>query len=433
MKKIIIACHVAILSLAPLSLYAAGEPNTYNDDFTINLPDRAEELRDIPPLSSPGMFGDQIMAGVYSYSVKYSNRIVTYNEKGFEKRSYRPYGDTITVAELLKVETVPTLAGTTLYFFNKSSRPLLVESADGLLSNFGMSEAASSSQEPVYSYVFQRLGTYTVRNKLKPYQQVIIDVKDPREKDVCTIRETSTKDGVTQTKEFRAPWCDVPRDALAVIYPDKKGDKQVARAELEKTKIDMCIQVIAPARNKTTGEIKQFPTPCDIPDGWEQLPLGYDVPAQPRKERQQSGQQPHPKKIANVKGRILLQVQSAGEAWYVNHKTGERTLLGRPTDAFAAMRKEGIGVSTIDLKRLFGIVPSNQKELKVKDSAFGQKLAGAIILHVERKGEAYYLDPSTMTAYFLGRPSDAFAVMRNRGLGITNENLSAVPQASSAR
>lgn len=88
MKKIIATAMV--LAFVPLSLYAAGEPNTYNDDFTINLPDRAEDLRDIPPLPNPGMFGSQIVAGVTSISTMYSDRDVTYNEKGFEKWSYRP-------------------------------------------------------------------------------------------------------------------------------------------------------------------------------------------------------------------------------------------------------------------------------------------------------------------------------------------------------
>ena len=32
-----------------------------------------------------------------------------------------------------------------------------------------------------------------------------------------------------------------------------------------------CIQVIQRARNKTTGEIKDFPTPCDVPEGWEKI------------------------------------------------------------------------------------------------------------------------------------------------------------------
>ena len=30
-----------------------------------------------------------------------------------------------------------------------------------------------------------------------------------------------------------------------------------------------CIQVITPARNPETGEVRDFPTPCDVPGGWE--------------------------------------------------------------------------------------------------------------------------------------------------------------------
>lgn len=417
MKKIIAAA--IMITLVPLSLYAAGEPNTYNNDFSINLPDRAEDVRDIPPLPNPGMFGSQIVAGVTSVPIMYSDRDVTYNEKGFEKWSYRPYGDTITAEELLKAETVKTLAGTTLYFFNQSSRSLLIESADGKLANFGMSVAATSSNEPIYSYLFQRPGTYTVRNRLKHYQQVLIDVKDPREKDVCVIRETYTKNGVTQEKEFRASWCDVLRDESSVIYPEdlvKQKEKEFMA----------CIQVIAPARNKTTGEVKYFSTPCTIPEGWEALPLDYRQENNPLAEKQ-STQQNLPKKLAHLKGRILLHVQSAGEAWYVYPKTGLRTLLGRPADAFVAMRRLGIGISDNDLKRLFGTVPNSEKKLMSMDRAMARKLAGTILLQVERNGEAYYLDPTNLTAYFLGRPADAFQVMRGRGLGITNENLSVIP------
>ena len=32
-----------------------------------------------------------------------------------------------------------------------------------------------------------------------------------------------------------------------------------------------CIQVITPARNPETGEVKDFPTPCDVPEGWIKL------------------------------------------------------------------------------------------------------------------------------------------------------------------
>lgn len=33
--------------------------------------------------------------------------------------------------------------------------------------------------------------------------------------------------------------------------------------------ITICAQVITPARNPETGEIREFPTPCDVPEGWE--------------------------------------------------------------------------------------------------------------------------------------------------------------------
>jgi hypothetical protein len=36
----------------------------------------------------------------------------------------------------------------------------------------------------------------------------------------------------------------------------------------------MCVAVIARARNPQTGEVRTFPTPCDVPAGWEQLPAG---------------------------------------------------------------------------------------------------------------------------------------------------------------
>lgn len=32
-----------------------------------------------------------------------------------------------------------------------------------------------------------------------------------------------------------------------------------------------CIQVITPAKNPPTGECKEFPTPCDVPEGWEKV------------------------------------------------------------------------------------------------------------------------------------------------------------------
>lgn len=39
----------------------------------------------------------------------------------------------------------------------------------------------------------------------------------------------------------------------------------------ETSESKICIQVIAPAKNSTTSECKKFPTPCDVPIGWEKV------------------------------------------------------------------------------------------------------------------------------------------------------------------
>ncbi|MFH1766562.1 MAG: hypothetical protein ABH826_00495, partial [Patescibacteria group bacterium] len=44
-------------------------------------------------------------------------------------------------------------------------------------------------------------------------------------------------------------------------------------------------------------------------------------------------------------------------------------------------------------------------------------LSGRILLQVEENGEAWYVNPIDERRYFMGRPADAFQLMRNLGLG----------------
>ena len=117
-------------------------------------------------------------------------------------------------------------------------------------------------------------------------------------------------------------------------------------------------------------------------------------------------------------GRILLQIEQNGEAWYVEPIEKERYFLGRPHDAFQVMRELGLGISEADYQRFKDKSPS--------------RLLGRIMLRVEAKGEAYYVDPVTAKFEFLGRPADAFRVMRENGLGITTSNLRQIPLAFSS-
>ncbi len=126
--------------------------------------------------------------------------------------------------------------------------------------------------------------------------------------------------------------------------------------------------------------------------------------------------------VKKFSGRILLQVESNGEAWYVNPADLKRCFLGRPEDAFKIMRELALGISDRDLDKL----PIAGEDDGGVDKTLLNRLIGRIVLQVEDKGQAYYIDPVSKEAIYLGRPADAFQIMRGKGLGITNDNLEKV-------
>ncbi|MFH1661639.1 MAG: hypothetical protein ABIA02_00875 [Candidatus Falkowbacteria bacterium] len=64
------------------------------------------------------------------------------------------------------------------------------------------------------------------------------------------------------------------------------------------------------------------------------------------------------------------------------------------------------------------------------DTELANSLKGKILLQVESNGEAYYIYPDDNKKYYLGRPADAFRIMRELGLGITNSDLSKIPEGN---
>lgn len=115
---------------------------------------------------------------------------------------------------------------------------------------------------------------------------------------------------------------------------------------------------------------------------------------------------------SRLSGRILLQVEEKGEAWYVRPDNLQRYYLGRPRDAFNLMRELGLGISEKD----YNTFAKNNNQAP-------SRLGGKILLRVEKRGEAYYVIPSSWEMKYLGKPSDAFEIMRKEGLGITNKDL----------
>ncbi|PLX20939.1 hypothetical protein C0584_04100 [Candidatus Parcubacteria bacterium] len=176
------------------------------------------------------------------------------------------------------------------------------------------------------------------------------------------------------------------------------------------------------------------------------------------------------KMYSSLGGKIVLKVEENGEAYYINPSKQEMYFLGRPKDAFSVMREQGVGITNDDLYKIpvgttadgpdtdgdglpdnleetLGLDPSKKdsdgdgfddmNELingynpwgsgnQSLDEGFANKQKGKILLQVQKNGEAWYVNPNDGRRYFLGRPADAFALMRTLGLGISNSNFSSL-------
>jgi len=170
-----------------------------------------------------------------------------------------------------------------------------------------------------------------------------------------------------------------------------------------------------------------------------------------------------------IVGKIVLKVQDSGRAFYLNPRNNRAYELGRPNDAFNIMRQQGVGITNNDLANIpIGLIaltgqdsdgdgltdgleeaigtnkfqrdsdgdgyadyievfggynPLVLGERTAATRVAGQKQVGKILLQVEGKGEAWYVNPSDAKRYYLGRPADAFTVMRQLSTGITNNDF----------
>ncbi|MBU4216273.1 thrombospondin type 3 repeat-containing protein [Candidatus Parcubacteria bacterium] len=176
---------------------------------------------------------------------------------------------------------------------------------------------------------------------------------------------------------------------------------------------------------------------------------------------------------SNLLGRILLDVEGNGEAYYVNPDKGQKFYLKDGEVAFKMMRSFGLGISDVDIAKIpvgidarfnlgdtdgdgladslelaLGTQPYQKDSdgdgysdaLEVKsgynpigvgklklDTAMSSKLKGKIVLQVQSKGEAWYINPSDGKRYYMGNGKQAFEIMKYLSLGAKKSVLQAVP------
>ena len=174
--------------------------------------------------------------------------------------------------------------------------------------------------------------------------------------------------------------------------------------------------------------------------------------------------------VNRVKGKILLQTQANGEAWYVDPASENKFYMKDGRAAYDIMRALGLGISNANLGKIPVGVQQNIYSLKDSDNdgipdnlevaigtdpnkadtdgdgyddktevlasfkptgtdkyAYDTKLIdrvkGRILLQVESHGEAWYINPNDGKRYYLGDGNTAYNVMRFLSLGIKNDDL----------
>lgn len=114
-----------------------------------------------------------------------------------------------------------------------------------------------------------------------------------------------------------------------------------------------------------------------------------------------------------LKGRIIIQTESKGEAYYVHPTSTDAYYMANGDEAYKVMRNLGIGITNKDLDRI------------KSSKTIAKKYSGRIFLQIEAKGEAYYVNYNG-DIYYLKNGSEAYNIMRKLGLGISNNDLKKV-------
>lgn len=116
---------------------------------------------------------------------------------------------------------------------------------------------------------------------------------------------------------------------------------------------------------------------------------------------------------SQLSGRILLDVENKGEAWYVYPGDLHRYYLGRPADAYTIMRNLSSGISNSNFSEVASSTPD--------------RLKGIILLKTEDHGRAYYINPLDKSLNYFEKADDAYNIMRHYALGVTPADLKTIP------
>lgn len=206
----------------------------------------------------------------------------------------------------------------------------------------------------------------------------------------------------------------------------------------------------------------------EIENRLESLGYRYSETEAKTVEREKTSALPYNQDLTRrLKGRILLQVEEKGEAWYVDPITEKKYYLSNGYAAHAVLRAFGLGITNADLMKIpvgvdgrfdsrdsdgDGLADTLEQALGTDyesgdsdgdghddktellnnydplgpgqlslDGGLAARLEGRIVLQVQSRGEAWYVFEGRR--YYLGSGEQTYAIMKFLSLGISNDDL----------
>ncbi|TSC76219.1 MAG: D-alanyl-D-alanine endopeptidase (penicillin-binding protein 7) [Parcubacteria group bacterium Gr01-1014_31] len=120
-------------------------------------------------------------------------------------------------------------------------------------------------------------------------------------------------------------------------------------------------------------------------------------------------------------GRVLLQTDQRGQAWYVNPGDGKRYFLQNPGGCWELAPQLALGIRTADLNKL----PAAGK--RGGDRGLARRLSGRFLLATEQRGRLYFVSPLDSRATPLNDPESCWTAVLRAHLGVKTADLAQVP------
>lgn len=127
-----------------------------------------------------------------------------------------------------------------------------------------------------------------------------------------------------------------------------------------------------------------------------------------------------PRFVDKMKGKILLQVGSRGESYYVNPDDRKRYYLGASLAGYKLFKSFSLVLADEELMEYLYI-----------EKKFPDEFDGRIVRGLDNKEKYYYIHPDINESHEFSRPKELREVIETVALGIDNKHLRMIEVADS--